>query len=164
MGRDLIPTHGIFSANSTMEGSMPDSLFSREFQSVFSQVRDTGGTPKAFPSPIDWRDQGISFLMVDRFNNTRSTPPQALRRSDLLRFQGQLCGDSGPVGLHQGGPVREPPGSAPFSRMCLWRKAPTTGTASITLCVPIRALPTIPHMQMTNCDLWWTLLINCACT
>jgi len=65
---------------------MPDSLFSREFQSVFSQVRDAGGTPKAFPSPIDWRDQGISFLMVDRFNNTRSTPPQALRRSDLLRF------------------------------------------------------------------------------
>ena len=30
---------------------MPDSLFSREFQSVFSQVKDTGGTPKAFSSP-----------------------------------------------------------------------------------------------------------------
>jgi len=53
---------------------MPDSLFSPEFQSVFSQVRDTGGTPKAFPSPIDWRDQWIYFLMVDRFNNTAAAP------------------------------------------------------------------------------------------
>jgi glycosidase len=53
---------------------MPDSLFSPEFQSVFSQVRDTGGAPKAFPSPIDWRDQWIYFLMVDRFNNFAAPP------------------------------------------------------------------------------------------
>ena len=93
MGRDLIPTHGIFSANSTMEGSMPDSLFSREFQSVFSQVRDTGGTPKAFPSPIDWRDQGIYFLMVDRFNNTPQHPatsPSTIRLTSV--FKGNFVG------------------------------------------------------------------------
>jgi glycosidase len=53
---------------------MPDSLFSPEFQSVFSQVKDIGGTPKAFPSPIDWRDEWIYFLIVDRFNNSAAAP------------------------------------------------------------------------------------------
>ena len=72
---------------------MPDSLFSREFQSVFSQVRDAGGTPKAFPSPIDWRDQGISFLMVDRFNNTPQHPvtsPSTIRLTSV--FKGNFVG------------------------------------------------------------------------
>lgn len=53
---------------------MPDSLFSPEFQAIFSQVRDTGGPPETFPSPIDWRDEWIYFLMVDRFNNPASPP------------------------------------------------------------------------------------------
>ncbi len=68
---------------------MPDSLFSSEFQAVFSQVRDTGGTPKAFPSPIDWRDQWIYFLMVDRFNNS-AAPPRHLPFDDpnFYGFQG----------------------------------------------------------------------------
>ena len=33
-----------------------------------------GGPLKAFQSPIDWRDQWIYFLVVDRFNNS-ATPP-----------------------------------------------------------------------------------------
>ena len=53
---------------------MPDSLFSAEFKSILRQVNDTGGTPKAFPSPIDWRDEWIYFLMVDRFNNSTAPP------------------------------------------------------------------------------------------
>lgn len=53
---------------------MPDSLFSAEVQSVLDQVKDTGGTLKAFPSPIDWRDEWIYFLMVDRFNNSTAAP------------------------------------------------------------------------------------------
>ena len=53
---------------------MPDSLFSAEFNSILRQVKDTGGTPKAFPSPIDWRDEWIYFLMVDRFNNSTAPP------------------------------------------------------------------------------------------
>jgi hypothetical protein len=47
---------------------MPDSLFSPEFQSVFSLARDTGGPAKTFPSPIDWSDQWIYRLMVDRLS------------------------------------------------------------------------------------------------
>jgi glycosidase len=53
---------------------MPNSLFSAEFNSVLSQVKDTGGKPKSFPSPIDWRDEWIYFLMVDRFNNSAAAP------------------------------------------------------------------------------------------
>lgn len=68
---------------------MPDSLFSPEFQSVFSQVRDTGGTPKAFPSPIDWRDEWIYFLMVDRFNNSAAPPRhQPFDDPNFFAFQG----------------------------------------------------------------------------
>ncbi len=54
---------------------MPDSLVSPEFQSVFDSVKDTGGAPRTYPSPLDWRDQWIYFLMVDRFNN-RAAPPR----------------------------------------------------------------------------------------
>jgi glycosidase len=68
---------------------MPDSLFSPEVQSVLSQVKDTGGTPKAFPSPIDWRDESIYFLMVDRFNNSAAAPRHPPFDSpDFFGFQG----------------------------------------------------------------------------
>jgi glycosidase len=68
---------------------MPDSLFSPEFQTVFSQARDTGGTPKAFPSPIDWRDQSIYFLMLDRFNNSQAPPRhQPFDDPNFFGFQG----------------------------------------------------------------------------
>jgi glycosidase len=66
---------------------MPDSLFSPEVQSVFNQLRDTGGPPKAFPSPMDWRDELIYFLMVDRFNNS-TAPPRQPFDADFSGFQG----------------------------------------------------------------------------
>src|SRR5260370_4684706 len=68
---------------------MPDSLFSPEFQSVLTLAKDTGGTPKAFPSPIDWRDQWIYFLMVVRFNNSLSPPRhQPFDDPNFFGFQG----------------------------------------------------------------------------
>lgn len=68
---------------------MPDSLFSPEVQSILSQVKDTGGTPKAFPSPIDWRDEWVYFLMVDRFNNSSALPRHPPFDSpDFSGFQG----------------------------------------------------------------------------
>jgi glycosidase len=59
-----------------------NSLFSPEFQSVFS-------SPEVFPSPIDWRDNWIYFLMVDRFNNA-SGPPNHTPFDDpnFYAFQG----------------------------------------------------------------------------
>jgi glycosidase len=68
---------------------MPDSLFSSEFQTVFTGVRDTGGPLAAFPSPIDWRDQLIYFLMVDRFNNANAAPRHLpFDDPDFFGFQG----------------------------------------------------------------------------
>ncbi len=44
--------------------------------------------PKPFPSPADWRDHIIYFLMVDRFNNP-AAPPNHLPFDEAFdRFQG----------------------------------------------------------------------------
>src|SRR5437899_12784266 len=54
---------------------MPTSLLAADFQSVLDQARQTSGhAARPFPSPEDWRDQCIYFLMVDRFNNPAGPP------------------------------------------------------------------------------------------
>ena len=47
---------------------MSNSLFGADFQQIYSNP----GT--LFPSPEDWRDCPIYFLMVDRFNNPNKAP------------------------------------------------------------------------------------------
>lgn len=69
---------------------MPASLFSADFQAILDSVRDTGGaTLPLTPSPEDWRDQWIYFLIVDRFNN-RLRPPSHVPFDDpaFNKFQG----------------------------------------------------------------------------
>lgn len=57
---------------------MNTSLFSAEVQAVFdSAVQTAGHAGGPFPSPIEWRDQVIYFLMVDRFNNPAAPPAHA---------------------------------------------------------------------------------------
>lgn len=54
---------------------MPTSLFSADFQAVYDRAKARAGQPGGpFPSPADWRDQWIYFLMVDRFNNPNAGP------------------------------------------------------------------------------------------
>ena len=69
---------------------MPTSLFAPDFQSVLDQAV-TPPSPAAapFPSPEDWRDRWIYFLMLDRFNNP-STPPahQPFDDPNFFGFQG----------------------------------------------------------------------------
>ena len=62
---------------------MPDSLFGQDFQAVYS------GAGAAHPSPEDWRDCPIYFVMLDRFNNP-AAPPAHLPFDDpsFDRYQG----------------------------------------------------------------------------
>lgn len=64
---------------------MPTSIMSVQVQAAFDQVfamptrrgileADTAMAPVPFPSPADWRDQSIYFLLVDRFNNPAAPP------------------------------------------------------------------------------------------
>jgi glycosidase len=68
---------------------MATSLYAPDFLSIFNQYRDTGGPTGAFPSPQDWRDQWIYFLMVDRFNNSGAPPAHPpFDDPNLYDFQG----------------------------------------------------------------------------
>jgi glycosidase len=54
---------------------MYTSLFSPEVQAVLDDAESLAGRPGGpFPSPADWRDQVIYFIMVDRFNNPLAPP------------------------------------------------------------------------------------------
>jgi glycosidase len=74
----------------------PTRVFGSEVKQVIEQAKADAQTkktisaagvsfPSPFPSPEDWRDQVVYFLLVDRFNN----PAQAPRFPDPeLRYQG----------------------------------------------------------------------------
>jgi glycosidase len=54
---------------------MYTSLYAPEVQAVLDNAEGAAGNAAGpFPSPADWRDQIIYFLMVDRFNNPAAAP------------------------------------------------------------------------------------------
>ena len=62
---------------------MSDSLQGADFQQIYSNPGNV------FPSPPDWRDYPIYFLMVDRFNNPNKTPAhQPFDDPNYFAYQG----------------------------------------------------------------------------
>ena len=67
---------------------VPDSVFDPQIEAEIAAARQaarfgSGGDPgqrrAPFPSPVDWRDHWIYFLMIDRFNNTTKPPNSGLQ-------------------------------------------------------------------------------------
>jgi glycosidase len=78
---------------------MPDSLLEQSVRDVLLQARTpttkqvmVDGSPVSirmpFPSPEDWRDNPIYFLMIDRFNNPNARPRNLPFDAPFLGIQG----------------------------------------------------------------------------
>jgi glycosidase len=76
---------------------MPTSFTDADFLKILGDAKETGGTAVPFPtpaapfmtpypSPIDWRDQWIYFLLLDRFNGPK--PPVQAFDGSFAGFQG----------------------------------------------------------------------------
>ncbi|MHC5830526.1 MAG: alpha-amylase family glycosyl hydrolase, partial [Nostoc sp.] len=61
-----------------------NSVKNNDVQALFHQVQQR----KLTPSPEDWRDHWIYFLMVDRFNNPASAPKHLPYNEKFGGFQG----------------------------------------------------------------------------
>lgn len=66
---------------------MTTSIFGSTIQHELNLPRLPISGKKMTPSPEDWRDQWIYFLMVDRFNNP-SSPPKSVYDAKFGGFQG----------------------------------------------------------------------------
>ena len=65
---------------------MTTSIFDSEVQALLDAAQTASGA--LFPSPGDWRDQCIYFLMVDRFNNPCAPPKNTPFDAEFSEFQG----------------------------------------------------------------------------
>ncbi len=65
---------------------MPSSIDDPAVQQAIAAARHGGGT--LFPSPVDWRDMPIYFLLVDRFNNPAAPPRNLPFDAACASFQG----------------------------------------------------------------------------
>ena len=69
---------------------MASSLSAAEVKQTITAAQQAAGTPGGpYPSPADWRDQIIYFLLVDRFDNPRQAPVhQPFDDPNYFAFQG----------------------------------------------------------------------------
>jgi glycosidase len=65
---------------------MPNSIWDPDIQKTLAGARTAARAP--FPSPEDWRDKVMYFLLVDRFNNTAAPPRVMPYDTPVNAFQG----------------------------------------------------------------------------
>lgn len=79
---------------------MPVSVFADEFKEMMTEGTQKGlksvniagesvQIQAPFPSPEDWRDQVIYFVMIDRFYNPEKKPTEKWNHSEYGGFQGE---------------------------------------------------------------------------
>jgi glycosidase len=59
---------------------------------MLSDIQETVTIPKPYPSPVDWRDHWIYFLMIDRFNNVTTSPASQWNQAAVERQGGTFEG------------------------------------------------------------------------
>ena len=87
--------HAHLPAGQFLEELVPTSLRDQSVTDALRQARTTRtkivngvAITSPFPSPADWRDQWIYFLMIDRFNNPGSPPRHLPFDAKFNGFQG----------------------------------------------------------------------------
>ena len=65
---------------------MPTTINGADVQAVLDAAHRFPPQDRLTPSPEDWRDCWIYFVMVDRFNNP-AAPPKAAFDSSLVDFR-----------------------------------------------------------------------------
>jgi glycosidase len=76
---------------------MTTSIWDPQVQATINAVRSSSPPKRVMPSPEDWRDLVIYFLLVDRFNNPVS-PPRSTQATPPIAFDA-------PYGSFQGGTI-----------------------------------------------------------
>lgn len=74
----------------TSSGRVAD-IFASEIKDAFARARD-GVDRRPFPSPSDWRDCWMYFLMIDRFDNPQAEPKFKWNRQYDYRQGGTFTG------------------------------------------------------------------------
>lgn len=67
---------------------MPPSMLSSISDPAVQAALDSAGKGTLFPSPDDWRDHWIYFLLIDRFNNPSKPPCHRPYDAEFSAFQG----------------------------------------------------------------------------
>src|SRR5712691_11564324 len=67
---------------------MPTTINGADVQAILNQARRLAPPNGLTPSPEDWRDVWIYFLMVDRFNNPSAPPRHLPFDAEFGGFQG----------------------------------------------------------------------------
>ena len=134
---------------------MPNSIYDPDVQAALSSSPRGAARRRPLPSPADWRDEWIYFLMLDRFNNPMAAPNNLPFDAPFGGFQGGTYrGVIGQAGLHQGTGSRRHLALTRHQEPRLRPDDGTMATASRTSSPSSRASPSARPMPKTNSAPW----------